>query len=352
MRVFYITLCLIFFVSLMANSLRGRSGKPNLLFTVMIMAILVLVSGLRNGIGDTGAYKQLYRTIVSAGNIPYGSYETGFVVFLTLLTHISINPQFMIFVNALITNVCNIGVLRKYSSLFELQTYMYITSGYYLVTMNGVRQALVAAVMFASTKFITQGKFKTYFLITILMYTFHTSALIMIPVYFIARQEVWSRKTLIFFLLLPILFLFFNPLASIMFKTIEGSRYASYEEAILTGGEGGSSIFRVLVSLVPVVMAFLGRRKLKEQWADSNVFVNMSVMNLIIMIFSLTNWLFARFAFYFQPYNFILLPYMIKNLFNRHEKQFVYILFLVFYFVYFYYEQSVTLGIKYSSDFF
>jgi transmembrane protein EpsG len=318
----------------------------------MVMGILILVSGLRHGIGDTWAYKQLYKTIIMFGQVPRGSYETGYVVFLTLLTQVSSNPQFMIFVNSFITNFLNIGVLRKYSSLFELQTFMYITSGYYLVTMNGVRQALAAAVIFASTRFIIEGKFKTYLLIILLMYTFHTSALIMIPVYFIARQDLWSKKTLLVFLVLPIVFIFFNPLMSIMFQTMEGSRYASYQGAILTGGEGGASIFRVLVAAVPVVMAYLGRHKLREEWAESNVFVNMSLINLIFMIFSLMNWLFARFAFYFQPYNFVLLPYMIKILFNRQEKQFVYLLFIICYLAFFYYEQALTLGIKYTSDFF
>lgn len=351
MYVFYITLLLTFFIALMARVINGKSGKPNMILTVIIMGILILVSGLRNGIGDTGDYKQLYRTIAAFGYVPKGSYETGFVVFLTLLTHISNNPQFMIFVNAFITNSFNIGVLRKYSSLFELQTFMYITSGYYLVTMNGVRQALVAAVLFASTRFIIEGKFTIYFLITMLMYTFHTSALIMIPVYFIARQEVWSKKTLLLFLILPLIFLFFKPLMSITFQAIEGSRYASYEGAILTGGEGGASVYRVLVSVIPVVLAYLGRNKLKESWPESNVFVSMSVINLIIMIFSLINWLFARFTFYFQPYNFVLLPYMIKNLFSQQEKQFVYVLFIIFYFAFFYYEQALTMGIRYTSDF-
>lgn len=352
MYVFYITLLITFFVSLIARIASGKSGKPNLLLTIIVMSILILVSGVRGGIGDTGAYKQLYRTIVMFGTVPKGSYETGFVIFLTLLTHVSSNPQFMIFVNSLITNFLNIWVLRKYSSSFELQTYMYITSGYYLVTMNGVRQALVAAVLFVSTRFIIEGNFKIYFLITLLMYTFHTSALIMIPVYFMARQEVWSKKTLLLFLALPIAFVFFNPLMSIMFQTIEGTRYASYGGAILTGGEGGASFFRVLVSLVPVVMAFLGRHKLKEEWAESNVFVCMSVMNLLVMTFSLFNWLFARFAFYFQPYNFVLLPYMIKILFNRQEKHLVYFLFIICYFAFFYYEQAITLNINYRSEFF
>lgn len=317
----------------------------------MIMGVLVLVAGLRNNIGDTGAYRHLYK-LVGKGLVAEGSFETGFMLFLSLLNQLSSNPQLMVFVTALITNCLIIWTLRKYSSIFELQTYLYITSGYYLVTMNGIRQALVAAILFASTRFIIENKFKHYLLITLIMTTFHSSALIMLPVYFIARQEAWSKKTMLMFLILPIAFLFFKPLMSIIFKTIEGSRYASYEGAIMTGGEGGGNVFRVIIAAIPVVIAYFGRNKLKQAWAESNVLVNMSLINLIIMLFSLFNWIFARFTFYFQLYNFILLPYLIKTIFDREEKQLIYYLLVLFYFAFFYYEQAITLKINYLSDFF
>lgn len=330
---------------------KGKSNEPNILITIIIMGVFILVSGLRNNIGDTAAYSHLYK-IVGDGVLAKGAYETGFIIFLSLLNQISSNPQLMIFVTALITNGLIIGMFRKYSSLFELQTYMYITTGYYLVTMNGIRQALVAAILFASTKFIIEGKFKIYLLITVIMTTFHTSALIMIPVYFIVRQEVWSGKIMILIFVIPIIFIFFQPLMSVIFKTIEGSRYASYEGAIMTGGEGGANVVRVIIAAIPVVIAYFGRHKLKQEWVESKVFVNMSIMNLIIMMFSLFNWLFARFTFYFQPYNFILLPYMIMILFNKKEKQLIYLLFILLNLMFFYYEQAITLRINYMSNFF
>lgn len=350
MGVFYLTLAVTFSLSLLARKTPEKSHKPNLPLTLIIMAIFILVAGLRSNIGDTGAYKQLYR-LVGAGEIVKGSYETGFVLFLAFLNQISGDPQLMIFATALITNALIIWTLRNYASLFELETFMYITSGYYLVTMNGIRQALVAALLFAATKLIIEGKFKIYLLITIVLYYFHTSALIMIPAYFIVRQETWSKQTVLVFISLPIILIFFQPLMSVMFATMEGTRYASYEQAIMTGGEGGANIIRVLVTAVPVLIAYLERHNLRRSWAASNIFVNMSVINLIVMIFSLNNWLFARFTFYFQPYNFILLPYLLKTT-KFKERQLIYCLFVVLYFVFFYYEQVISMHIQYKSNFF
>ena len=110
---------------------------------------------------------------------------------------------------------------------------------------------------------------------------------------------------------------------------------------------------RVIVNAVPVVMAYIFRDKLKESWPESNVFVNMSLINLIFITFALYNWIFARFQIYFQLYNFILLPYMIKNCFERRqERDFVYYCFIICYFIFFYYEQVIGgVGLGYRSNF-
>lgn len=351
MLILYITLAITFVLSLAARILNDKTGKPAIFMTIGVMGILIFVSGLRTGMGDTSAYTHLYK-LVGNGVIVKGAYETGFLVFLLLLNQVSKDPQLMIFSTAFITNGLYIWTLRQFSSLYELETFLYITSAYYAATMNGIRQALVAAVLFASTRFIIEGKLTKYFLITLIMCTFHTSSLIMIPAYFIARQDAWSKKIMIMILILPILFIFFQPFMSVVFTTMEGSRYESYKGAIMTGGEGGASSIRVIIAAIPVVMAYFGRHKLKMEWVASNIFVNMSLINLIIMMFSMFNWVFSRFQFYFLPYNLILLPYMIKTLFSKQDRQVMYFLVLGFYFILFYYEHVITLNINYKSNFF
>ena len=346
MKVFYITLILTFIFALMARLFTNKNKKPNLFWSILIMIIIIGVAGLRSNIGDTGMYKILYNNVV-AGNIVKGAYETGFIVFLKLLSNISIDPQIMIFVTSLITQGLNIWILRSYASLFELQIYMYITSGYFLTLMNGIRQGFAAAIMFACTKLIINNNFKLYLLITIITATFHSSALIMIPVYFIVRNEAWSKNMMRIIIISTILIFIGQPVINLIFTLLEGTRYEGY----LNFNEGGSNIFRTIIASVPVVFAYLGREKLKEEWPESDIFVNMSIINLIIMAFSLFNWIFARFNYYFQPYTFILLPYTIKVLFNKKEKNLIYYSFLVCYFIFMYREYVMSLGIQYKSNF-
>ena len=353
MKVFYLTLISTFLLGIASriHPKWDKNKKPMLFFILLILIILVGVSGLRRSMGDTGDYKHLYSLVVQGEDMTESSYEVGFIKFFEILSKISPDPQIMVFTTALITTVLFIMTLRKYYSFFELEVYMYITSGFYLVTMNGIRQAMAASFVFAGTRFIVEKNLKAYLAVILFASTFHTSALIMIPVYFIAREEAWSKKVIHIIIVSGLLLLFIQPVMTMIFESAEGTKLGGYEEAILGGGEGGASIFRTIIAAVPVILSYIYRDKIKEVWPESNIFVNMCLVNFIIMSFALYNWLFARFNFYFQPYSFILLPYLIKNIFKAKEKGLVYYSFIICYFIFFYYEHVISLNVIYSSDF-
>ncbi len=90
--------------------------------------------------------------------------DMGFNIFQMVLKKYTDNPQVMVFTTALITNVLIVATLYKYSRLIELSLYVYITSGMYLTSMNGIRQYLAAAIIFAATKYIFEGKMEKIYI--------------------------------------------------------------------------------------------------------------------------------------------------------------------------------------------
>ncbi|WBW98950.1 EpsG family protein [Oceanirhabdus sp. W0125-5] len=346
MKIFYITLILVTIIAYLARIYSSRFKVMDLLYTVFVIAILVIVAGLRTNIGDTEMYSHLFK-IADESSIYSGAYESGFIRFILFLKSLSDDPQLLIFITSLITHSLNILTMRAYSKCFELATYLYITSGYYIAAMNGIRQSLVASVLFVSTKFIIEGKFVIYSIIVITVSRFHSSALIMIPVYFLVRLEAWSPKMKKILILCVIVMPFFQPLMNSVFGLLENTKYGAYSEF----DEGGVNILRVMIAAVPVVLSYIKREELKDKWPKSNVFVNMALLNLIIMTFSLYNWIFARFVYYTQLYAFILIPYIIKNCFKKEEKRLLYYFCIVLYFIFFYYEHVITLNIHYRSYF-
>ena len=341
MKIIYMLLIVGFLLSILTRL--PWKKDVSMIFTVIIMLVFILVAGLRINIGDTHTYTVHYSNFVTDPTYITDYKDKGFGYLLILLTKISSDPQLMIFVTALITNFCYIWTFKKYSSLFELEIFMYITSGYFIVTMNGIRQALAASIIFMGTKFIVDGKFKQFLILVLIASTIHSSALILIPVYFIVRNEAWSKEIIKLIILSSIAFFLFEPIMAKVYEMLQGTRYAAYEDI----NEGGASIIRTMIALVPVIMAYFGKDKIKEKWPDSNVFINMSIINLIVMVFSLYNWAFARFAFYFQTYNIILLPYMIGLLFNKRQKGLIYYSLMLCYFLVFYIEYG---GLVYRSN--
>ncbi|MDU2265562.1 EpsG family protein [Clostridium celatum] len=348
MGVFYGELALVYFFSLVSRICNYKKQRiMAILFGILTVIVLVVVAGLSRGIGDSGMYKHSYNILVQNPSSATFDRDGGWTLYNLILTFISSNPQTLLIITALITHLLNFIILYKYQSYLELQVYLYIASGYYLVTMNGMRQCLAAALIFICTKYLIQGKFKKYLVSILLISSIHGSALIMIPIYFIVRQEAWSKRIMKLLILAVIGVISYGYLEPIFFKLLENTQYGHYSEF----KEGGSSLMRTIVNLVPTILAYLKRDKLKEVWAEGNIFINMSIINSIFVAFGMYNWIFNRFTLYFQLYNFILLPYIIKSCFKGKEKRLLYIGLLICYFIFLYREQVIGLNIQYRSDY-
>lgn len=345
---FYSTIISTYIFCLFTRIAYDRKYKGIAIFFITIVAIvLVLLSGLRNGIGDTEMYMHSYDLLVQ--NPSSFKFDGDFALNLLslFLMQISTDPQILIFTVALITNILNVIMFNKYRSYLELQIYIYITSGYYITTMNGLRQCLAASLLFTCTELVIKGKFIPYCICVILISTFHQSALMLIPMYFVVRQEAWSKKMMIFIGVAIIAVLGYDIISPIIFKALESTSYGEYSEF----NEGGSSIMRTIVNSVPVVLAYLKRNKLKSEWPESNIFVNMSILNVIFVGFGMFNWIFNRFTLYLQLYNFVLIPFIISKCFKGKERRVLYLGVIGCYFFFFYYEQVIGMGMRYPTKF-
>lgn len=343
MTVFYLTLLSVYIFSLLARIIREKHERLAWIFVIIVILILTLVSGLRSGIGDTYMYEHLYSLITPDFNSD--GYELGFIFLLKLLKSVSDDSIFMLMVTSAIINVLNVISLYIFTedSYFEIATFLYIASGYYTTTMNGLRQSLAASVIFLATVFIIKRKFILYLITILLMITIHNSAFIMIPIYFIATQKVWSKKTNILYGVMLIGLFFYDPLMSLL----GDSKYGGYADST----EGGASIIRIAIFMIPIMLAYIKRDIIRKKWDNGDIFVNMSTLCGIIMLFSAFNWIFARFGIYLQLYNFVLFSFILKNCFMGKEKRLIYFGLILCYFVFFYYEQAISLGMSYRSKF-
>ncbi|WP_227936344.1 EpsG family protein [Alkalihalobacillus deserti] len=334
MTVFYLNLTLVYALSLFARYIGKQTELipaqfyANKFFAFLALTTLVLVSGLRNNVGDTYYYMHSYREFDITWETIDFTGDFGFNILQMLLQQVSRDPQIMILTTAVLTNILIGMTLYHYSRMFELSLYVYITIGYFLVSMNGIRQYLAAAIIFAATKFIINGDFKKYLLVVLLASTIHQTALILIPIYFVVRRPAWSKTTYLLLFLSIIIVSGFNEFMNLLFTAIEDTKYGEYKDF----QEGGASTLRVGVAFVPIILAFIGRDKLKELFPKSDVIVNMSLLSVVFMIISTQNWIFARFSIYFGLYQLILVSWIVK-LFVEKDQRLIYYGILVCYYV-------------------
>lgn len=353
MTIIWINLFLVYFFSLFSRYFATTepvcftSIKPNKWMAFIVIFCLAIMAGLRKNIGDTYFYMYTYSTQdVGSLDFALAQKDIGFNIFQLILKHISDDPQILVFVSSVITNVLIGIVLYKYSRLFELSVYVFITSGMYIVSMNGIRQFLAAAILFAATKYLFEGNWKKYSLIILLASTFHQTAIILIPIYFLVRRKAWTGTTIILLLVAILLTVGYGQFSQALFEVIRDSHYSEYQNF----KEGGANVIRVLVDAVPILIAYIGRERLRKMVPESDYIVNLSLLGVVFMIIATQNWIFARFEIYFGLYNLLLISYVIK-VFAEKEQRFLYYSILVCYLIYFYYENVVTLGLYYSSDY-
>ncbi|MDQ0975364.1 transmembrane protein EpsG [Neobacillus niacini] len=354
MTILWINLAIVFILSFFSRyfavSTTGMLSsvpiKPNKALVFGTMVSLALVAGLRSNIGDTYFYKHSFEMNDFTWEFINSQKDIGFGLLQMVLKRYSNDPQILILTTAIITNILIVLVLYKYSRMFELSMFVYITGGLFLISMNGIRQCLAAAVIFTATKFLIEGSLLKYILVILVASTFHQSALVLIPIYFLVRYKAWSKATFILLFFSILIVLGFDKFSTILFSAIKDTEYGHYQNF----NEGGASIIRVAVNLVPIAISYFGREKLRKIFPESDIIVNMSIIGFVFMIISTQNWIFARFSIYFTLYHLILISWIVK-VFSEKDQRVIYYALLICYFIFYYYESVISLNIIYKSDY-
>lgn len=331
-------------------------NKPNLIGFFLVCIVMILFVGLRNNIGDTVFYIHLWELREEAGN-PIPTRENGSILFeylQYLIMRLGGDSSTYIMVTAIMTLLPVLFVYRKYAPDFTLAVFFYFTTGVYVITMNGIRQFVAAGIIFLATKYMFSPKktdFFKFLIFVIIAYFFHTSALILIPIYFVCRRKAWSPSSLMIIVAGFAVLIFISLFLPSFMEMLEGGIYEQYTDGWFTeGNESGASIFRVGFHTLPMVLSAIYYKRLRQHGPVVDVLVNLSVVHFAIFLVSLYNWIFARFAFYTYAYMAMLLSLIFSTVLREKEQRAMKTILYCVYIVYFFNE---TAGIaSYSSDFF
>lgn len=315
---------------------------------------MILVSGLRKGIGDTWTYKNIFDTIPAnvsqylSSNII--NEDRGFYLIVAFIKQfISTDNQVPIFIFAAITLSLIMISLYKYSNNMPMATFLFITMGCYAVSMNGVRQYLATAILFCTLPLIKKGKFIPYCIIVWIASTIHASAIIFFPLYFFRYFKGWGVVS--WFLVLGGLFLYitYNTTGPMIANLIGESQYGHYSDSLLSN-DAGANIIRSLVALVPIIISWIRKNIVNSKMEYGNIIINLSILNFIVTLLANKYWIYARFCIYFNLFSILLLCFCIDNVFDKRSSKIVKYICIACYLCFFWYD-SLTSGLFYTSQF-
>lgn len=340
----------------------GETYEPRarLFMAILVFSVIIFFAGMRSFVADTSVYMKTFKTyplLSESSNFlsDDGLKDKGFA-FLGILvkTFISDNYTVWFTIIAIISGLSIAITLYKYSCNFGVSAFLFMASCQFTWMFNGMRQFLVAAIVFLCTDLILNRKFILYAVIICILSTIHQSALILIPVYFIVTGEPWNKRTILFIGLIILSIVFASTFTNIFDNVVESTSYSEAMES-LKQSDDGTNIIRILVESIPTILAFIYRKKISKNLTPIiKLSINMSLMSTGTYIISKvlsSGVMLGRLPIYFSMYNLILLPWLLKKIFNNREKDLIYFFMIICYMLFFYYQMVVSWeGMGYGSE--
>ena len=328
------------------NGERVRRVTP--LFAVVAVLPLVIWAGYRGNVGDTGVYMQSFEEMpssFSAINSYLSSVEKdqGFYFVSAVIKSIIGNHGTVYFIIiAAIQCFLLFRIYRKYSSAYVVSFFLFISSTDYISWIfNGMRQFTAVTITVACFPWIVEKKYVRAIIGILIASLFHQSALLLIPFVFIVQGKAWNRKTLIFMVSVITIIMFADRFTDILDNMLIDTQYEDVVANWQNWEDDGTNILRVLVYSVPTILSLIGIKHIRRQNDPVlNICVNMGIASTGFYVISMfTSGIFiGRLPIYFSLYGYILLPWIIKNIFTKRSVQLIYIVMIGAYLVFYFYQ--------------
>lgn len=319
---------------------------------------LIIVAGSRGYVFDTTAYiKWFTKTLPNSFGEAFSILGTdekdkGFYIFSTLIKSIFGDDYHVyLMIIAAIQGLIILSIYRKYSINYVLSVFLFVASVDYIGWMfNGMRQFFAVTIVFAATPLILKKKYFPLLCIILLAFTMHKSALIMIPIILICQGKAFNKRTIVFIVAILLAVAFLGSFTNLLDNVLSDTDYARFSDKNQFGE--GTSPIKAIVFSIPFIIAVIGRKKIKE--IDNPIIdfsANMSIIasGLYIMAAVLpAGVLFGRLPIYASLYNYILLPWEIEKVFSDKAKPIMYILLIIGYLAYFYYQTNIRASLLFT----
>lgn len=326
------------------NHNRKIDGTDNTAAKIMVLLIFltfVIFAGFRTISGATNdEYVYRNRVLKMVGKSLMSQLKASYEIFDTIPNWIVANTigdsQGILVWNAVLTYGCFIYCIYRQCDNFELGILLLFLLNIVNVSFNTMQQISAVSVTMFSIPYIYKRKFKKFAAIIIIATLIHTTAIMLIALYFIANMKPWSGKFIAVAAGFVIVMTVFRTVAPGLFRSL--GMFDEYGSTYDSGVRG----ITVIVAFVPLVFALVFKGYMPKDDSEMNCAINMCMIYAMIYLVSTQNVYVARFAMYIQPYLIIFFTRLITILRKDHLSTIAYYVLILGYGATFIYFTSST----------
>lgn len=327
------------------NIQQGIHNKIPIAYAIIVIGYFIFWIGNRRYVDDTSAYISMFNNIstdfqTAWDKINWDGKNPGFDIFnIIFKCFISQDYTWWLMTIAIICGVCILIILRKYSINFFLSCFIFIASVMFTWMTNGMRQFLCVSILFLCCDWIKNGKFIRFLIAVFILSTVHTTTIMMIPIYFVARSEPWRKKIGLFIIGIILICIFSEPFFNGVDSALGNTAYAGSTSQFAE--DGGVNPLRAIFCSIPAILAFIKRNTLKEYYEKYPLLpicINMSVVtaSLYFVAMFTSGILIGRLPIYSDIFSLILIPYIMYLGFSKEERNIILPGYILVFTVYFY----------------
>lgn len=313
----------------------GADISKTPLFFVLVSIYIILITGLRGGFSpDYYNYTYLFEASSRVNftgilNNTLGV-ERGYILINKFVYMISSNPVFLMIVIAMLTIFSYMYVYHKYSSKVWLSVVLLLCLGSYFTIFNTMRQFFAASLTFLASKYIYEKNFMKYTVSILAISSIHSSAIIMLPFYFLLQVR-WNKIINLviaagLMMIYTVTLFFYKDILDFITKYF----LPEYNVVDAFGVDNGVSFFYVLRPLVLICILLLYLKYIDMGDLKQRVWLNSVLFWLIISFLTTKVEIIQRFTYFFIPYSTLLIPQIIYNAKEKKVKLLILLIFLCF----------------------
>ena len=296
-------------------------------YLIIAGSVVALIMGLRTkytGSSDTYAYSE----IIYKGILEYDSFldyfnfklsdtefifsETGFYLFMWLLSRVFPDPQMLILITSIFITYSACRFIYKNTKDVPMGLLIYVSLGLFTFNMSGMRQAMAMSICLFAYEFVKQRKLIPFLLTVLIAMQFHKTALCFFPIYLMPLIQTSKGNTFWYFVGMLLFILAMDWIIE-TFNAFTGEDYLIGDQA------DGGGISVIMIYATGIILSLFMHRTLKEK----NIRMQFYIVTLGLTCYIaryLANQVLERLSYYFFYFTLLLFPNIMDQLNEKERK--------------------------------